>query len=180
MNILLNCILDRPAKPLCSRKADLTSVSNWGGYCEASENQQDRLNNERISQLIASQAAEIERLRAENERLQSQIDKMGGYQPQPQVNLRKLTPKLKRRIAHKLEDVAFPVDIIRQLNAHNIFKVSDLIQQSETDLSQFDGLTPKHIDKIRQHLSYMRLQLGTDILYVDALGDYYLKETKTI
>ena len=101
---------------------------------------------------------------------------MGGYQPQPQVNLRKLTPKLKRRIAHKLEDVAFPVDIIRQLNAHNIFKVSELIQQSETDLSQFDGLTPKHIDKIRQHLSYMRLQLGTDILYVDALGDYYLKE----
>ena len=147
-----------------------------GGYCEVSENQQDSVIDAHVSQLIASQAAEIERLRAENERLQSLLDKMGGNQPQPQVNLRKLTPKLKRRLAHKLEDVAFPIDIIRRLNAHNIFKVSELIQQSETDLSQFDGLTPEHIGKIKQHLDFMRLQLDTDILYVDALGDYYLKE----
>ena len=33
---------------------------------------------------------------------------------------------------------------------------------------------------IKQHLDFMRLQLGTDILYVDALGDYYLKETINI
>jgi len=102
---------------------------------------------------------------------------MGGYQPQPKVNLRKLTPKLKRRLARKLEDVAFPIAIVRQLNAHGIFRISDLIQQSEADLSQFDGLTPEHIGKLQQHLSFMRLHLGTDILYVDALGDYYLKET---
>ena len=213
MNILRHLRLDRPVTPLCSRKADLTSVNNWGGYCEESEIQQVSINsnqseqhcvgldnpntfaialehinslNQRISELeemvcsktnvIETQASEIEKLRAENERLQSLLEEKDAPQDLPKYNFRKLTPQLKRRVSHKLDEVAFPRDIIRRLNAHQIFKVSDLIRCSEADLSQLDGLTADHIDKIKKHLSFMRLQLDTEILYVDGLGDYYLKE----
>ena len=35
MNILRHLRLDRPVTPLCSRKADLTSVNNWGGTAKS-------------------------------------------------------------------------------------------------------------------------------------------------
>ncbi len=118
MNILRHLRLDRPVTPLCSRKADLTSVNNWGGYCEESETQQVSINskqseqhsvgldnpntfaialehinslNQRISELeemvcsktnvIETQASEIEILRTENERLQSLLPSWLNYQP---------------------------------------------------------------------------------------------------
>lgn len=125
---------------------------------------------------IEAQEAEMKRLRAENEQLRLQLDQAGDSLHKPKLTLRKLTPLLKKRLARDLEKVAFPIDIVRQLNDHSIFKVSDLIQQSETDLSQLDGLTPDSIEKIKDHLHFMRFQLNTDIIYVEALDDYYLKE----
>ena len=119
MNILRHLRLDRLVTPLCSRKADLTSVNNFlGGYCEESEIQQVSINsnqseqrcvgldnpntfaialehinslNQRISELeemvcsktnvIETQASEIEILRTENERLQSLLPSWLNYQP---------------------------------------------------------------------------------------------------
>lgn len=125
---------------------------------------------------IEAQEAENKQLRAENELLRLKLNKAGDDHHKPKQNLRKLTPQMKRRLARDLEKVAFPIDIVRQLNDHSIFKVSDLIQLSETDLLQLGGLTPDSIEKIKEHLHYMRFQLNTDIIYVEALDDYYLKE----
>ena len=125
---------------------------------------------------IEAQEEEMKRLRAENEQLRLQLDQAGDSLHKPKLTLRKLTPLLKKRLARDLEKVAFPIDIVRQLNDHSIFKVSDLIQLSETDLLQLGGLTPDSIEKIKDHLHFMRFQLNTDIIYVEALDDYYLKE----
>jgi len=41
-------------------------------------------------------------------------------------------------------------------------------------------MTMNGADNLPKDLKKKCLQLGTDILYVDALGDYYLKETINI
>ena len=69
---------------------------------------------------IEAQEEEMKRLRAENEQLRLQLDQAGDSLHKPKLTLRKLTPLLKKRLARDLEKVAFPIDIVRQLNDHSI------------------------------------------------------------
>lgn len=121
-------------------------------------------------------------LEDENRRLQ-QLLISRGYRvniepvaPQEPSGLTLVEEPMKRLLKSSLEDINIPDSTIVKLNIHNIHSVYDLVRCDEKHVYHLKGMGYKDLSNISSALTNTGLHLGTDVRWIDALEEFYIKK----
>lgn len=128
--------------------------------------------------LLASQTMRCAKLEKENFELKEKIKNHEFDTPQDPfaTGLTLVDDRTRRLLKSDLEEIHIPSLLVSKLHAHNIRKVYDLVRYKEKDLARLDGIGFSDLLKINRHLKPTGLTLGTDVRWVEASQEYYIRK----
>ena len=130
--------------------------------------------------LVTAQVSKHQKLEEENSHLRLQLNLLQPPQPQTAAQstkgMIKVAEPMKRLLNSPLEEIRIPSHIVSKLNAHDIRRVYDLVRFRESHLARLEGITYSDLSRINRCLTIARLHLDTDVRWLDAQQEYYMKK----
>lgn len=134
----------------------------------------------KITNLLDVQAYKYSMLEAENQALKQEITNLKAERPliDPQslnnyVKADKITTRMLRRT---LEEIRISSKLAYKLKGYNIETVYDLVRYSEERLTHLRIISATELQRINKSLKKTGLTLGTDVRWVEASQEYYIRK----
>ena len=134
----------------------------------------------KLTDMLDVQAHKYSMLEAENRALKQEIINLKAERPlmdsQSLNSYVKADEKTTRMLRHTLEEIRISSKLANKLKAYSIETVYDLVRYSEEQLSRFRIISATDLLRITQALKKTGLTLGTDVRWVEAAQEYYIKK----
>lgn len=138
----------------------------------------------KLTDMIDVQAHKYSMLEAENRALKQEIINLKAERPlmdsQSLNSYIKADEKATRMLRHTLEEIKISSKLANKLKAYNVETVYDLVRYSEEQLSRLRIISATDLQRINQALKKTGLTLGTDVRWVEASQEYYIKKSLEI
>lgn len=133
----------------------------------------------KLTDMLDVQAHKYSMLEAENRALKQEIINLKAERPlmdsQSLNSYVKADEKTTRMLRHTLEEIKISSKLANKLKAYNVETVYDLVKYSEEQLSRLRIISATDLLRINQALKKTGLTLGTDVRWVEASQEYYIK-----
>lgn len=134
----------------------------------------------KLTDMLDVQAHKYSMLEAENRALKQEIINLKTERPlmdsQSLNSYIKADEKTTRMLRHTLEEIKIPSKLANKLKAYNVETVYDLVRYNEEQLSRLRIISATDLQRINQALKKTGLTLGTDVRWVEAAQEYYIKK----
>ena len=134
----------------------------------------------KLTDMLDVQAHKYSMLEAENRALKQEIINLKAERPlmdsQSLNSYVKADEKTTRMLRHTLEEIRISSKLANKLKAYNVETVYDLVKYSEEQLSRLRIISATDLQRINQALKKTGLTLGTDVRWVEASQEYYIKK----
>ena len=124
--------------------------------------------------VVKELADKIRQLEMEVIRLRNLVKSQEVADGQPKKNYVLVDPQTKKKYSSSLEEISIPSNIIKKLNALDIYTVFDLIRITESKLSRMSDISIADVNNVVRHLKLMGLRLGTDVKWSESYREYYV------
>ena len=134
----------------------------------------------KLTDMLDVQAHKYSMLEAENRALKDEITNLKAERPlmdyQSSTTMVKADEKTKRTLRLFLGEIKIPQKIANKLKDYNIETVYDLVRYNEDQLSRLGIISKAELQRINKGLEKTGLTLGTDVRWVEASQEYYIKK----
>ena len=134
----------------------------------------------KLTNMLDVQAHKYSMLEAENQALKQEIINLKAERPlmapQSLTSYVKADEKTTRKLRRTLEKIKISVKIANKLKDYNIETVYDLVRYSEDQLSHLRIISNTELQRINKGLEKTGLALGTDVRWVEATQEYYIRK----
>ena len=134
----------------------------------------------RLTNMVDVQAHRYSMLEAENRALKDEITNLKAERPlmdyQSSTTMVKADEKTKRTLRLFLGEIKIPQKIANKLKDYNIETVYDLVRYNEDQLSHLRIISKTELQRINKGLEKTGLALGTDVRWVEASQEYYIRK----
>ncbi len=134
----------------------------------------------RLTNMVDVQAHRYSMLEAENRALKDEITNLKAERPlmdyQSSTTMVKADEKTKRTLRLFLGEIKIPQKIANKLKDYNIETVYDLVRYNEDQLSRLGIISKTELLRINKGLEKTGLALGTDVRWVEASQEYYIRK----
>jgi hypothetical protein len=135
---------------------------------------------ENLSNIVETMAQRYCSIAKENRNLKEEIINLRAVLTPVELpnssSMVKADEKAQRMLKLHLEDINIPSDIANKLKDNNITTIYDLVRYDENQLLRFRDIGYSDLKKITKRLIKTGLSLGTDVRWVEAAQEYYIKK----
>lgn len=131
-----------------------------------------------LSNIVEIQAQRYSLLAKENRDLKEEIINLRAVLPpvESPTSMVKADEKTKQTLKLHLEDINIPSDIANKLKDCDISTIYDLIRHNEHQLLRFRVISYSDLKRVTKSLRKTGLSLGTDVRWIEAAQEYYIKK----